>query len=1063
MASGFEYAELQVSSNFSLLRGASHPEELVSTAAELNYRAIALTDWMSMAGIVRAHLAASNSQIKSIVGCGLDLVCDLPFLQGQQDKISILAYPTDRVSYGRLCRLLTEAKQQKKNESAEVAIKISSFLKYQKDLVLICLPPSQVNCCTSERFSSLERHRLICQTLLDNATSPDYLALAITKNYSNGEKRLLTNTVELAKQLNLALVVSNEIYYHIRQRQTLQDLLTCIRLKTTIQKAGYQLLSNSERYLKPLSQIKYLYRDFPAALQHTLFITELASGFSLEQLRYEYPNEICPPKSSPLEYLTSLTWQGASKRYPTGIPPRVKELLQQELKIIHELQYEKYFLTCYDIVRFAKSRQILCQGRGAAANSAVCYCLGITAVDPTKIDLLFARFVSKERNEPPDIDIDFEHERREEVIQYIYQKYGRERAGLTCAVVTYQPRSAIKDVGKALGLPIQTVNQLAKKLHRWSGNKFEAADLVELGIDRNNHTIHNAITLSQQLVGFPRHLSQHVGGFIISEKPLCETVPIISATMPGRTMIEWDKNDIEALGLLKIDILALGMLTCIRKALDLINNRHPSQPPLSLYSIPKEDSAVYQMLSQADTVGVFQVESRAQMSMLPRLRPKCFYDLVIEVAIVRPGPIQGNMVHPYLRRRSGMEKPFYPDKRVEQILGKTLGIPIFQEQALRLAIVLANFSPGEAEQLRRAMAAWKRCPETVETFKAKIVSGMLANGYSQQFAETTVNQLKGFSEYGFPESHAASFALLVYASSWIKRHFPAHFTVALLNSQPLGFYAPAQLLSDAKAHNVEIRPIDINHSSWDCSLEERHGAPAENSAIRLGLRLIKQLSIRDAEIIVNIVDQFGPFSSLSKLWICLQNNNSPIYKHTLKLLAQADALLSMGLSRREALWQIQALTEPVLPLDLMITEHYPEPSQLPPQGVQQSMFSDYAATGVSLKAHPLDFLRSELNQHSVLTAKELKYLKATKGLSVQVAGVVLFRQKPPTAKRVTFLTIEDETGIVNLIIKPNIFEKYKRLIITSQIVLAAGTLEKNREVVYVNVERLTNITHAIHE
>ncbi len=1023
-----------MTSNFSFLQGASHPEELVQSAAQIGYRAIAITDRNSLAGIVRAHRAAKEQELRYVVGTRIE--CSS--LYSADLCYSLLCYPVNRNGYGNLCRLLTIGKRRTDKDNCLLAI--SDLIELQNDLLWVIVPPSSLNA-NDNNFSDF------CSRFRAEMHATDALSLALTRSFAHYSQRLWQATHDLALKLSLPLVATNDVYYHTPTRRPLQDVLTCIRHKCCIEKAGFLLQQNAERHLKTPAEMLRLFREVPSAIRRTLEITERAT-FSLDELRYEYPNEICPSNTTPLTYLSNLTYHGAQERYPQGIPSKVTELLASELKLIAELHYERYFLTCYDIVLFASSRGILCQGRGAAANSAVCYCLGITAVDPSKIDLLFARFVSKEREEPPDIDIDFEHERREEVIQYLYQKYGRERAGLTCEVITYRQRSAIREVAKALGFSLSMVESLAKLIHRWTDCKLRAEDLQSLGLDPGDPTLRNALHLADELLGFPRHLSQHVGGFIICEKALCETVPILNASMPERTIIEWDKDDIEALGILKIDILALGMLTCIRKALDLLNPGRPAAEKLELYRIPHDDAQVYEMICRADTVGVFQIESRAQMSMLPRLKPRCFYDLVIEVAIVRPGPIQGNMVHPYLRRRNGIEKPSYPDARVEQVLGKTLGVPLFQEQAMRLAIVLAKFTPGEAEKLRRAMASWKRNLDVVAAFKEKIVRGMVENGYTPAFAESCMNQIRGFSEYGFPESHAASFANLVYASAWLKKHHPAHFAAALLNSQPMGFYAPAQIVRDAESHGVRILAIDINHSSWDSTLE--------GAAIRLGLRLIKGLNHEHAQTLSGLVAASGPFTTISSLWKRAQG--SGVSKATLQTIARADAFSSMALARREALWEIRALPDKLLALDPFLSVTSP-PTAFRPLNMQQAMFKDYETTGLSLKAHPLELIRAQLNTLKVCSALALKspYRPAGAGAYVSVAGIAIVRQRPGSAKGVVFITLEDETGITNLIIRPHVFEQHSKIIMSSSSILAHGILERVESVIYVNVHKLESL------
>lgn len=1041
------YAELQTISNFSFLRGGSHPEELIATAKELGYRAIAITDYNSLAGVVRGHIAARDISTQFIVGCRLLIQYEgaLPEEHGGLPSVSILLYPRNRRAYGKLCTLLTIGKRRAPKGGC--LLTLEDLLEHQEGLVPVLVPPLVSSNAAEVNFYTVAKR--ISQELSNDSL----LSIALTRTYQNGGARHVQSTVQIAEALNIPLVATNDVYYHEASRRPLQDVLTCIRRGTTLERAGFLLSQNFERYLKRPEEIKRLFREHPGAVERTVEIASEAT-FSLNELRYEYPTEICPEGVNVLEYLSNLTWKGALERYNGAIPEKVRALIEEELVLIHELGYEKYFLTCYDIVKFARSKEILCQGRGAAANSAVCYALGITAVDPDKIDLLFARFVSKERNEPPDIDIDFEHERREEVIQYIYQKFGRTRAGLTAEVVTYRHRSAVRDVGKALGLPLETVDTLAKLIHRWTRCVIPEEDLREAGLNPNDLTIRTTIHLASEILGFPRHLSQHVGGFIISEHPLSETVPILNASMEDRTIIEWDKTDIEELGMLKIDVLGLGMLSCIRKALSYINEKisKQGQHRIELHTIPPEDPLVYDMLCAADTVGVFQIESRAQMSMLPRLRPRYFYDLVIEVAIVRPGPIQGNMVHPYLKRRNGIEKISFPDERVRDILGKTLGVPLFQEQAMRLAIVLAQFTPGEAEKLRRAMAAWKRNKEIIATFQERVVRGMVTNGYSEEFAINCMNQIKGFSEYGFPESHAASFALLVYASAWIKCHHPAEFASALINSQPMGFYEPSQIISDARQHGVEVRAIDVNNSHWDCTLETSDGAAP---AIRLGMRLVKGLSEAQGNTLCEVMRSHGPFNLIRDLYCRAQSLGFNLRRHTLYLLARADAFISMNRNAREALWDIKALPPEVLPADpnLPIIEAAPN---LPTLSLQQSMFDDYAYTGLSLKTHPFSFIRSDLEARNVVTAKFLK--QDAKNLSlISIGGIVIVRQRPGTARGVVFLTIEDETGIANLIIRPSVFEQFRRIIILSSCVLANGRLERTGEVVYVNVLNIESL------
>ena len=1060
-----DYSELQVTTNFSLLSGASHPEEYVFRAVELGYRAIGIADCNTLAGVVRAHLAAVETNFTCLIGSTLELQFQAPALAAieKQPPLRIIVYPCSLSGYQALCRLLSLGKMRAPKD--ECRLTLEEYFDLQHDFIPILIPPPLQT--TSFPAELLKQHFIeAAEIFTAGAKERSLLSLACTKNYQTHTAQHLNFVYELSRRLGLPLLATNDVYYHIPQRRPLQDVLTCIKNHCTLPEAGSRLFQNSERYLKTPEELAYLFSDLPEALTRTRVIAEAAAQFSLSQLKYDYPEEVCPSSKTPLQYLTELTWAGAAHRYPEGVPPKVRAVITQELPLIHELGYEKYFLTCYDIVGFARSRGILCQGRGSAANSAVCFCLGITAVDPARIDLLFARFISKERHEPPDIDIDFEHERREEVIQYIYEKYGRERAALTAEVISYRQRSALRDVGKVMGLSAEILNQLSKSLHHWTDYKLDTTDLQALGLDPYDRTIQNTLNLCNQLLGFPRHLSQHVGGFIISARPLVEIVPIRNAAMAGRTIIEWDKDDIEALGILKIDILALGILSCIRKCLVYINQRRSLEgaAALELATIPPEDSRVYDSICAGDTIGVFQIESRAQMSMLPRLRPRCFYDLVIEVAIVRPGPIQGNMVHPFLRRRNGAERIEFPDQRVSQILARTLGVPLFQEQAMRLAIVLAGFTPGEAEQLRRSLAAWKRNRELIACFKERIVAGMLVSGYSKEFAETCMQQMQGFSEYGFPESHAASFALLVYASAWLKHYYPAEFAAALINSQPLGFYAPAQIVEDAKRHQVELRPIDFNFSSWDCSLEKI--VPADHLrqpyALRLGLRLVRGLQRTQVEMFTSLRGQrLFPeyyFQNIFSFWQEVKNTQPAFRLATLAALAHSDAFASIGLDSRRALWEISALPREILPLDSFQTQ-----SQnlgqltLPFLSKAQAMFQDYKATGLSLKAHPLSFLRSYLLRRSVYTADEIRTNTFPSQTTISVAGLLLFRQRPPTAKGVVFLTIEDETGIINLIVRPEVFAAHQRLIIQSRTFLARGCIERSGEVIYINARHLESL------
>jgi len=1043
-------AELCVTTNYTFLTGASHPEEMVRHAAALGYSAVAITDTNSLAGIVRAHVAAKECGIHLLIGSRLRLQ-DLP-------HASLFLYAVDMPTYRQLCRLLTIGKRRAPKGECHLTIADVAAHTSNHCAILMMDPGHHADV-------------LAAIDALHFLTTGDRLSIALTHAYALDDDAITAHYTTISRETAVPLVATCDVHYHIPQRRMLQDVLTCIRHTCTLPQAGYHLHPNSERYFKPTDEIQRLYREHPAAIQRALDLASRARGFTLDQLRYEYPDEVVPPGKTAMAHLRDLTWQGARDRYPDGIPSKVINHLNHELTLIEELNYAPYFLTVHDLVNFARSRTppILCQGRGAAANSAVCYCLGVTSVDPTRIDLLFERFISKERNEPPDVDIDFEHERREEDIQYIYTKYGRDRAALTAEVISYRRRCAVRDVGKALGLSLDLVDRLAKDMDWWDAEGLNPDRLREMGLDPADPTIVWLGVLTRDILGFPRHLSQHVGGFVITRSPLCELVPVENAAMPDRTVIEWDKDDIDALGMLKIDILALGMLTCIRKALELVNSRRQSSghAPVELHSIPPNDPAVYDMICRADTIGVFQIESRAQMSMLPRLRPRCFYDLVIEVAIVRPGPIHGNMVHPYLKRRSGKEKVHFPDEQVKAILGKTLGVPIFQEQAMRLAIVLADFSPGEAEKLRRAMAAWKRNKEVIATFKQKIVAGMTRNGYSVEFAETCMEQIKGFSEYGFPESHAASFALLVYASAWLKHHYPAEFAAALLNSQPMGFYAPAQIVRDAQDHGVCVREADIAYSGWDTRLEEDD--TSRRPAVRLGLRLFKGLPRHETELLVDSRERHPTSQTIEEFWLKVTHDYAEAperpYRATLQIIARGDGFRSFGLTRREALWAIKALPEIPLPVDRATLPYQAPPAArafLPATTTQQEMFADYAATGLSLKGHPIGFIRHELDRRRVSTARALKaFTRLPRDRTVAVAGVAIIRQRPGTAKGVVFITLEDETGITNLIIRPEVFEKYRRIVLASSSLLATGSLERIGEVIYINTIALEAIDDRI--
>ena len=1043
------YAELQIASNFSFLRGASHPDELVLQAARLGHPAVAITDRNSFAGIVRAHHAAKEAGLRLLVGCRVDL----------QDGASFLAFPEDRAAYGRLARLLTLGKRRA--PKGECRLDYADLAAHGEGQILVLLPPEQAG--RAGLAAHAERARCAAADFRGRA----YLAAQYL--YRGDDRRRLARLAEIAARTGLPLVATNDVLYHVPERRPLQDVLTCIREGCTIGEAGFRLAANAERHLKPAAEMARLFRGHEEAVEKSLEIVERCR-FSLDELRYEYPEETVAEGRSAQQQLAELVREGAAERFSGGVPQKVRDLLAHELALIEKLDYARYFLTVHDLVRFARERGILCQGRGSAANSAVCYALGITAVDPARIDVLFERFISAARNEPPDIDVDFEHERREEVIQYIYQKYGRERAGLAATVICYRSRSAIREVGKALGLSADVVAALAGIVWGWSSDPLADRQVREAGLDPADPNLRRALGLAAELTGFPRHLSQHVGGFVITRGPLCELVPIENAAMPERTVIEWDKDDLDALGILKIDVLALGMLTCVRKAFSLIREHYGRA--LDLATVPAEEPEVYDMLSRADSLGVFQVESRAQMTMLPRLKPREFYDLVIEVAIVRPGPIQGDMVHPYLRRRSGREAVSYPSEELRQVLGKTLGVPLFQEQAMKIAIVGAGFAPEEADRLRRAMATFKRNGD-IHLFRDKFISGMAARGYERDFAERCFGQIEGFGTYGFPESHAASFALLVYVSAWIKCFYPEVFACALLNSQPMGFYAPAQIVRDAREHGVELRPVDVNRSQWDCTLEAYpHPNPPPHAgegregvsgfALRLGFRQVKGLAFADAE---RLVATRGPgYADPPDLW-----RRSGLGPAALARLAEADAFRSMRLDRRRALWALKGLDPAPLPLFAFEKpapalwgerEIYREDAAagqlLPEMTLGEHVVEDYASLGLSLKSHPLAFLRAEFAREGRVAAAQLARLE--KESRVGVAGLVLIRQRPGSANGVVFVTIEDETGIANLIVWPRTLERFRRAVLGASLLACTGRLQREEGVIHVVAEHLEDLS-----
>jgi len=1040
------YAELHCRTNFSFLQGASHPDELVNRAAELGLAALAITDQNSVAGVVRAHVAAKQVGLKLLIGAEIVLT----------DAPPVVLLATDRTAYAQLSLLITHGRRNA--PKGQCLLSFDDLSRHTSGL-LACVPlgwlvtqdhaagarlPVAGNCSDRRAAAAgdcwLSRYR---ECFGDGC-------YGLAELHRGSSDALLLDRMQcLAGAAGVPLAASNDVYYHCPRRQPLQDVLSAIRHGCTVAELGPRRFPNAERTLKSEEQMRHLFAGLPEAVALTREISGRCE-FSLDELRYEYPDELCPDGQNPMAYLSQLTWKGAGKRYPHGIPRKVGDLLNHELDLISELNYEHYFLTVWDLVRFARQRQILCQGRGSAANSAVCYCLGITEVDPDRFNTLFERFISRERDEPPDIDVDFEHERREEVIQYVYRRYGRERAGMTAGVITYRMKSAVRDVGRAVGFSIDRVSRLSRTYDR-AVSEEPSAWLREAGLDPGSKGTRQFLSLVETIQHFPRHLSQHVGGLVFTRGRLSELVPIENASMPDRTVVQWDKNDLDALGILKVDCLSLGMLTAIRKCLELI--RLHADRDLTLATIPAEDPRVYDMLGRADTVGVFQVESRAQMSMLPRLKPKSFYELVIEIAIVRPGPIQGNMVHPYLRRKCGQEAVTYPDERIRHVLDRTLGVPIFQEQAMQLAVVAAEFTPGEADQLRRAMGAWRRTG-IIEQFRQKFIGGMLGNGYAPEFAEQLFCQIQGFGEYGFPESHSASFALLAYASAWLKCYYPAALTAALLNSQPMGFYAPAQLVADAGRHGVAVRPVDVSHSRWDCTLEATAGAAEQRQgtaqALRLGFRMISGLTADVAESIVRI-RELRPFESFEDFRIRTRLSSS-----LLSRLSRADAFGSLQRARRSALWESLPDQSPQPLFDQL----QPVPQTvLPAMSEFSQILADYRATGLSLKGHPLKYLRPVLDQQGVVLADELWKQPADR--RVRVAGIVLNRQHPATARGVTFVTLEDETGTVNLVIQPDVWNRFRTVARSASAFCVRGILQKESGVIHVIADHLQDLSEAI--
>lgn len=1022
-----QYAELQVTTHFSFLRGASSADELFATAKDLGIEAVGVVDRNSLAGIVRALEASRATGLRLVVGCRLDL----------QDGVSILVYPTDKAAYSRLTRLLTVGKSRGGKNNC--ILHLDDVALYAEGLIGILVPDLPDEACAVQ-----------LRKMKETFGSRAYVALSLRRR-PNDQMRLhdLSN---MATKFKVKTVVTNDVLFHEPSRRQLQDIVTCVRTGTTIDSVGFDRERFSDRYLKPPEEMERLFSRYTEALERTMEIVNQCK-FSLEELTYEYPEEALIEGLDAQQSLEQCVRECIPDRYPEGLPQSVLKSVRHELDLIKEMEYAPYFLTVYSIVRFARSQGILCQGRGSAANSAICYILGITSIDPETNDLLFERFVSRERNEPPDIDVDFEHQRREEVIQWIYKTYGRDRAALVCTVTRYRAKGAIKDVGKAMGLPEDVTKALSSGLWSWS-EEITERNVRELNLNPDDYRLVMTLRLARELMGAPRHLGQHVGGFILTRSRLDDLVPIEPAAMQDRQVIEWDKDDVEALKMMKVDVLALGMLTCMQKAFDLI--REHKNEDLDLAKVRQEDQATYAMIRKADTLGTFQVESRAQMAMLPRLKPRTFYDLVVQVAIVRPGPIQGDMVHPYLRRREGKEPVEYPTPELEAVLGKTLGVPLFQESAMRVAMVCAGFTGGEADQLRKSMATFK-FTGGVSRFKDKLVSGMVRNGYTPEFAEKTFSQLEGFGSYGFPESHAASFALIAYASCFIKCHYPDAFAAALMNSLPMGFYAPAQIIGDAQKHGVEVRPISVKHSRWDCTLEQIPGT--DRHAIRLGMRQVSGLAVADAARIIAVRIE-RPFQSVDDVW-----RRSEVPTETLVQLAEADAFRpAFGLERRDALWAIKALRDEPLPLFVAAAEREMKviaEQQEPEVALRQmteghNVVEDYAHVGLTLRAHPISFLRRDLAARRIVTCSDAMNARDKSWLCV--AGLVLVRQKPGSAKGVMFITIEDETGPANIVVWPSLFEKRRRVVLGASMMAIQGKIQREGDVVHLIARQLDDLS-----
>ena len=1016
------YAELRAASNFTFLRGASHPDELVRRAHALGYSAIAITDECSLAGIVRAHVAAKEVGIQLLVGAQFQVRPGTPF--------TLVVLATDRDGYGNLCEFITHLRRRSEKGTYTLDLDEIDSATLAR-CVVIAVP---------ERECTLEQVETIARWLLTHWTGHCWLGWEQLRRLD--DEAQLYKLRQCSELTAVPIVSVGNVLMHVRSRKPLQDVLTATRLGLPLADCGLALQENAEAHLRTRRRIAE--RCPPELMEETLRVAQRCS-FSLDELKYQYPAEVIPADETPASYLRRIVYEGAGRRWPRGVPAQAQAQIEHELTLIAELRYEHYFLTVYDIVAFARSQGILCQGRGSAANSVVCYCAGITEIDPLRSSMLFERFISKERGEPPDIDVDFEHERREEVIQYLYRKYGRHRAALTAAVISYRPRSALRDVGRALGLSDATLDVLAKGSSHW---EFAIGDdvLAEAGLAPDSLVVRQLRDLVGQLLGFPRHLSQHTGGFVLTNGPLSRMVPIENAAMPDRTVIQWDKDDLDLMGLLKVDILALGMLTALHKALDLIGQRKGCV--FEMQDIPAEDPATYDMICRADTVGVFQIESRAQMSMLPRLQPRCFYDLVIQVAIVRPGPIQGGSVHPYLDRRQGKVPVTYPSAEIERALGRTLGVPLFQEQCMQLAILCAGFTAGEADGLRRAMAAWRRTGSLAK-YEPRIIGGMLERGYTEAFARSVFEQMKGFSSYGFPESHAASFALLVYASCWVKRHHPAEFLCAMLNSQPLGFYSPSQLVQDARRAGVEVRPADVLHSDWDCTLEDIEHTPA----VRLGLRLVDGLKAACAQRIVQ-ARASGWFDSAEEL-----ARRAELEQLDMRQLAAADVLRSLSGHRRQQVWDAAALRRPP---QLLRQAPVDEPVlELVPAAEGEEVVWDYRTLGLTLRSHPMQLLRPKLAARRFSNAAQL--LAMEDGRIVHYCGIVTLRQRPSTAKGVVFVSLEDETGTVQVIVWPKLRERQGRELLRSRLLAVHGTWQRQGQACSLIAGRLEDLTPMLGE